>query len=173
MNRYVFWLTCFAGLTPMFGQTVVLSPGANVQASVDSAAAGATLALNAGTYTLSGTLTIAKTLTLISNTPGARPVLQFPGGTIVGIDVKASNVTLEHAPDYRSHLGRVCRQPWHYSAIQRDAPQSRHQCRAGKQCRTRYLRGRCLERRSRFEYDRSRSGYGHHHRCGEHQCHRY
>jgi parallel beta-helix repeat protein len=95
MNRYVFWLTCFAGLTPMFGQTVVLSPGANVQASVDSAAAGATLALNAGTYTLSGTLTIAKTLTLISNTPGARPVLQFPGGTIVGIDVKASNVTLD------------------------------------------------------------------------------
>ena len=96
MNRYVFWLICFAGLTPvLLGQTVVLSPGANVQASVDSATAGATLALNAGTYTLSGTLTIPKTLTLISNTPGARPVLQFPGGTIVGIDVKASNVTLE------------------------------------------------------------------------------
>src|SRR6476469_3982876 len=96
MNRYVFWLICFAGLTPvLLGQTVVLSPGANVQASVDSAAAGATLALNAGTYTLSRTLTIAKTLTLISNTPGARPVLQFPGGTIVGIDVKASTVTLE------------------------------------------------------------------------------
>ena len=95
MNRYVLWLTCFAGLTPISGQTIVLNPGANLQASVDSAAPGSTLALNAGTYTLSGTLTIPKALTILSNTPGVRPVLQVSGGTVVGIDVKASNVTLE------------------------------------------------------------------------------
>src|SRR4051794_34545436 len=94
MNRYV-WLTCFAGLTPIYGQTVVLNPGANLQTAVDSATPGSTLALNAGTYAVSGTLTISKALTISSNTPGARPVLQFSGGTVVGIDIKASNVTLE------------------------------------------------------------------------------
>ena len=46
MNRYVLSLTCLAGLMPVFGQTIVISPGANVQAAVDSAAAGSTLALN-------------------------------------------------------------------------------------------------------------------------------
>ena len=92
MNRYVLWLACFAGLTPSFGQTVVISPGANVQAAVASAT---TLALNAGTYTLPGTLTINKAITIVSNTPSSRPVLQFPGGTVVGVDIKSSNVTLE------------------------------------------------------------------------------
>jgi parallel beta-helix repeat protein len=94
MNHCVLWLTCVAGLMPLSGQTV-LNPGANLQASVDSAASGSTLALNPGTYTLSVGLTISKPLTIRSNTPGVRPVLQFPGGTVVGIDVKASSVTLD------------------------------------------------------------------------------
>jgi parallel beta-helix repeat protein len=95
MNRYVLSLACLAGLTPLFGQAIVLSPGADVQTAVNSAAAGATLALNPGPYTLSGTLTINKPITIMSNTPGTFPVLQLPGGTIVGIDIKANNVTLD------------------------------------------------------------------------------
>lgn len=95
MNRYVLLLTYLAGLMPAFGQTIVISPGANVQAAVDSAAAGSTLALNAGTYALSETLNINKAIVIVSNTPGARPVLQLPGGTVVGVDIKANNVTLD------------------------------------------------------------------------------
>ncbi|HYP12382.1 MAG TPA: hypothetical protein VEQ63_00540, partial [Bryobacteraceae bacterium] len=94
MTRYLLWTACLTALTPVFGQTVI-NPGASLQSAVDNAAPGATLALNAGTYNLPGTLVITKALTIVSNTPGARPVLQLAGGAVVGVDIKASNVRLE------------------------------------------------------------------------------
>jgi parallel beta-helix repeat protein len=92
--RHLLWIACLASIVPVFGQTVI-SPGANVQAAVNDAAPGSTLALNAGTYSMPGTLVINKSITIVSNTPGQRPVLQFPSGTVVGVDIKASNVRLE------------------------------------------------------------------------------
>jgi parallel beta-helix repeat protein len=94
MRRYTLLLACFASFSPLFGQTV-LNPGSDVQAAVNAAVDGSTLALNAGVYALSGTLVIHKSITITSNTSGQRPVLQVPSSTIVGIDVKADNVTLD------------------------------------------------------------------------------
>ena len=128
MNRYVLSLACLAGLTPLFGQAIVLSPGADVQTAVNSAAAGATLALNPGPYTLPGTLTINKPITIMSNTPGTFPVLQLPGGTVVGIDVKANNVTLDWLRVTGSTWGVYAGNPEFHADIKRNAAQPFHQC---------------------------------------------
>src|SRR6476660_5700817 len=82
---------CAVSILP--AQTVV-NPGDNLQNVVSTAAAGATLLLNPGTYSLPGTLVVTKALT-IRNNQATRPQLQVPGGTITTIQLSASNVTFE------------------------------------------------------------------------------
>jgi parallel beta-helix repeat protein len=79
---------------PVLPAQTVVNPGDNLQNVVSAAAAGATLLLNPGTYSLPGTLVVTKALT-IRNNQATRPLLQVPGGTITTIQLSASNVTFE------------------------------------------------------------------------------
>ena len=68
------------GAAELLAQTI-LNPGADLQAVVTAAAAGSTLLLNAGAYTLPSTLVVTKGLT-IKNNQATRPTLQVPAGTV-------------------------------------------------------------------------------------------
>ena len=64
-------LVCVASV--LSGQTI-LNPTDNLQTAVNSAAAGSTLLLNPGTYSLSTTLVVNKALT-IRNNQATRPTV--------------------------------------------------------------------------------------------------
>ena len=84
-------LICVASV--LSGQTI-LNPTDNLQNAVNSAAAGATLLLNPGTYSLSTTLVVTKALT-IRNNQATRPTIQVPPGTVTTVHLAVSNITLE------------------------------------------------------------------------------
>ena len=84
-------LVCAAAV--LSGQTV-LNPTDNLQAAVNAAAAGSTLLLNPGTYSLSTTLFVNKALT-IRNNQATRPTIQVPAGVVTTVQLAVSNITFE------------------------------------------------------------------------------
>ena len=84
-------LVCVASV--LSGQTI-LNPTDNLQTAVNSAAAGSTLLLNPGSYSLSTTLVVNKALT-IRNNQATRPTVQVPAGTVTTVQLAVSNITFE------------------------------------------------------------------------------
>ena len=65
---------------------------ANLQTAVNNAASGATLTVSAGTY--AGQLVITKPITIVA-AAGVQPIIQTPPASVVAVNIKASNVTLQ------------------------------------------------------------------------------
>jgi len=95
-RRAFFFITLAnAGLFVASAQTTVtLNPGADIQASINSLAAGSTILLNPGTYTPSATLNITQALTIQNNQQSPPVYINVPSSQPIAIQADASNITL-------------------------------------------------------------------------------
>lgn len=75
--------------------TTVLPPGADIQAAINAAAAGDTLALSPGTYQPPATIVVNKPLTIKAADASAKPLIDGRGALDRIILVAADNVVLE------------------------------------------------------------------------------